>query len=497
MMMNPTSSAASNAVNSQPKPTATELRASEANTPPFQQVLAAHTRTAEAEPPSPVMSGNPRLKASGVPGKPVSPPALGDKPLNRQAVSTDKVTSTDKSISTDQPAKTETLNTAQASGGHSNTADAALEPQDSSSQAARESLQVLNEWLGIPASTAGTAAEIVTGIPPAPAVAVAAVPDRNLAGSSAAKTSAAETSAAETSAAEISATQFSTTRSGLPATDRLAGQHTEPKQAPTAGKSAYLALADDTLADTPQQSRSAPLLQEVPGRSELGARQPDAALAAVRPDTPGSTAAHGANSPLPNHALAESGQITENSQITENRQIAFTPAPQTSSAPATLTITTANTVASLLPPAPYIDRYPGHSGWNQAISQQVLWMVGAQEQTATLSLNPPDLGPLQIVIQVSNEQASASFSSEHQEVRQALQDGMEHLRERMKEAGVTLGETSVGSGQAQQQAQRDGAQATRHAAGHALQPDSGTTLQALSSANPRTTLQQGLVDLYA
>lgn len=482
MMMNPTSSAASNAVNSQPKPTATELRVSEANTPPFQQVLAAHTRTAEAEPPSPVMSGNPKLKASGVPGKPVSPPALSDKPLNRQAVSTDKFASTDKSISTDQRAKTETVNTARPSAGNSKAADATLERQDSRSETARESLQVLNEWLGIPAPAAGAAADTVMGTPPAPAVSVAAVSDRDI---------------ADSSTTETSAAQFSTTRSGLPAADRLAAQHTELKQAPTAGKSTYPVFADDTLADTRQQGRSTPLLQEAPGRFQLGAGQPDAALATVRPDTPSSTAAHGANSHLPNDALAESRHMTESSQIAESRQTAFIPSPQASTVFGTPTITAANTVASLLPPALYIDSYPGRSGWNQAISQQVLWMVGAQEQTATLTLNPPDLGPLQIVIQVSNEQASASFSSEHQEVRQALQDGMEHLRERMKEAGVTLGETSVGSGQSQQQAQRDGAQAPRHAPSHALGQDSGTTLQALSSKNPRTTQQQGLVDLYA
>ncbi|WP_171001730.1 flagellar hook-length control protein FliK [Methylobacillus flagellatus] len=489
MMMNPTSPAASNAANSQPKPTATEIKASEANIPPFQQVLAAHTRTAEAEPPSPAMSGNPRLKASGAQGKPVSQPALSDKPLNRQAVSTDKVASTDKSISTDQPTKTETVNPAQAGTGNNKLAGAALERQESS-EAARESLQALNEWLGIPVA-AGAAAEIVTGTvantPAAPAVSIAPVPDRNIAGPSAAETSAAESNTTESSTTEssttaISTAQFSTTRSGVPVADRLATQRTELKQEPTAGKSAYQALADDTVADTLQQARSAPLLQEAPGRFQLGAGQPDAALAAVRPDTPSSTAPH--------EALAESNQMTE------SRPIAFTPSPQASTTPATPTITAANTAASLLPPMPYIESYPGRSGWNQAISQQVLWMVGALEQTATLTLNPPDLGPLQIVIQVSNEQASASFSSEHQEVRQALQDGMEHLRERMKEAGVTLGETSVGSGQAQPQAQRDGAQATRHAPGHAGQ-DSGTTLQAPSSANPRTAQQQGLVDLYA
>jgi flagellar hook-length control protein FliK len=33
-------------------------------------------------------------------------------------------------------------------------------------------------------------------------------------------------------------------------------------------------------------------------------------------------------------------------------------------------------------------------------------MVGSEEQTASLTLNPPDLGPLQVVLSVSNDQAT-------------------------------------------------------------------------------------------
>ena len=56
-----------------------------------------------------------------------------------------------------------------------------------------------------------------------------------------------------------------------------------------------------------------------------------------------------------------------------------------------------------------ISAYPGKPGWDQAISQKVVWMVGAGEQSATLTLNPPDLGPLQVVIHVHNDQADATF----------------------------------------------------------------------------------------
>jgi flagellar hook-length control protein FliK len=98
-----------------------------------------------------------------------------------------------------------------------------------------------------------------------------------------------------------------------------------------------------------------------------------------------------------------------------------------------------------------INAYPGKTGWDQAISQKIVWMVGAAEQTATLSLNPPDLGPLQVVINVNNNMADTTFISNNAEVRQALQDGMANLREKMAESGIQLGQANVNSGGRPQQ----------------------------------------------
>ena len=78
-------------------------------------------------------------------------------------------------------------------------------------------------------------------------------------------------------------------------------------------------------------------------------------------------------------------------------------------------------------------------------------MVNGGEQSATLTLNPPDLGPLQVVLNVSNDQASVAFTAAQPEVRQALEQALPKLRETMGEAGITLGNTSVSSGSQEQQ----------------------------------------------
>lgn len=85
----------------------------------------------------------------------------------------------------------------------------------------------------------------------------------------------------------------------------------------------------------------------------------------------------------------------------------------------------------------------GTSAWNQALGEKIVWMAAGSQQTASLTLNPPNLGPLQIVLQVSNDQASASFFSAQPEVRQALEAAFPRLREMMDEAGIQLGQATV------------------------------------------------------
>ncbi|HSH71458.1 MAG TPA: flagellar hook-length control protein FliK [Methylophilaceae bacterium] len=142
-----------------------------------------------------------------------------------------------------------------------------------------------------------------------------------------------------------------------------------------------------------------------------------------------------------------------------------------------------------------INAYPGKTGWDQAISQKVMWMVGAGEQTASLTLNPPDMGPLQVVISVNNDKADTTFISDNPEVRKALEDGMANLRDKMNESGIQLGQANVSSGgQAQQQfeqAQQNRMAATQSNNGTAPQPEK------TGNTNPVVRVSNGLVDTFA
>jgi len=141
----------------------------------------------------------------------------------------------------------------------------------------------------------------------------------------------------------------------------------------------------------------------------------------------------------------------------------------------------------------------GSNGWDKAVGQKVVWMVGEGLQSAELTLNPPDLGPLQVVLKVSNEQASASFSSAQPEVREALEAALPRLKQMLNDAGVQLTGFSVNSQAAGQgQGQNFAQQQPRSLGSTRTGPDlSGPAINTANTAPTRIQTNNGLVDTFA
>lgn len=131
----------------------------------------------------------------------------------------------------------------------------------------------------------------------------------------------------------------------------------------------------------------------------------------------------------------------------------------------------------------------GQPGWNQAVGQKVVWMAAGGEQTASLTLNPPDLGPVQVIIHIHNNQADTTFLSDQADVRRALEDGMDNLRQMMSESGLQLGQANVRSGQQEAAQTPSGMNAARTGNGEAGEE----TSQVLAKA----ARVMGLVDTFA
>ncbi len=137
----------------------------------------------------------------------------------------------------------------------------------------------------------------------------------------------------------------------------------------------------------------------------------------------------------------------------------------------------------------------GSSAWPAEFAQKVNWVSTQQNQVAELHLNPPDLGPMTVVLSVSDNQATAVFSSPHSAVRDAIENAMPRLRESMAENGISLGNTSVND-----QAPRDN-QAAEQRSGStrsigSADADSGAA-PAVSLPTMPTRRHNGMVDTFA
>lgn len=82
--------------------------------------------------------------------------------------------------------------------------------------------------------------------------------------------------------------------------------------------------------------------------------------------------------------------------------------------------------------------------WGEDFSQKISWMVSQKNQVAELHLNPPNLGPLDVVLKISDNQATALFASPHAAVRDAVESALPKLRELLADNGIMLSNATVG-----------------------------------------------------
>ncbi|SEN31405.1 flagellar hook-length control protein FliK [Nitrosomonas marina] len=110
-----------------------------------------------------------------------------------------------------------------------------------------------------------------------------------------------------------------------------------------------------------------------------------------------------------------------------------------------------------------LDVQIGQPKWNGEFAQKIVWLANQQNQFAELRLNPAHLGPVEIMLSLTNDngtQASAQFVSPHLAVREAIEAALPRLRELMAESGIQLGDVMVGAESFQQQEKNE--QHARH-----------------------------------
>jgi len=117
--------------------------------------------------------------------------------------------------------------------------------------------------------------------------------------------------------------------------------------------------------------------------------------------------------------------------------------PEISTMPQNVIPQTASTPAGQRPDVPAVNTFLGQPGWSDDLGQRVVWMTGKGMQSAELQLNPQHLGPVEVRINMAQDQASIQFVSHHAGVREAIEAAIPKLREMLGAQNLNLADVSV------------------------------------------------------
>ncbi|MFC3681484.1 flagellar hook-length control protein FliK [Bacterioplanoides pacificum] len=94
--------------------------------------------------------------------------------------------------------------------------------------------------------------------------------------------------------------------------------------------------------------------------------------------------------------------------------------------------------------------------WAPAMGSRILTMVADNVQQAEIHLDPPELGSLEIKLQVNQDQASVQVQAQNPQVRDVLEANAQRLREALAEQGLELAGFDVSQQQTNQEGQSQG-----------------------------------------
>lgn len=89
--------------------------------------------------------------------------------------------------------------------------------------------------------------------------------------------------------------------------------------------------------------------------------------------------------------------------------------------------------------------------FSNAVKEKVMVMVNQKIRQLDIRLDPPELGSMQIKVNMQNEQAVVSFMVQNQSAKEAVEQQLSRFKEMMSESGVDVGEANVSQQQEKDQ----------------------------------------------
>lgn len=141
---------------------------------------------------------------------------------------------------------------------------------------------------------------------------------------------------------------------------------------------------------------------------------------------------------------------------------------------------------------------PGDAEFAEELSAQVQLMLDGGLDSAELRMNPAELGPIRISLNVNEQTADIRFEAAHASTREGIERSLSELREMLAQEGLSLGQAQVGQGGSQGgwgQQREPGAPPSGTANGLNTGRGAGDAGESISAPRPRAL--RGTLDLYA
>ena len=115
-----------------------------------------------------------------------------------------------------------------------------------------------------------------------------------------------------------------------------------------------------------------------------------------------------------------------------------------------------STTTSIPTNQPSMQKHLSDPGWHQELGEKLIWMNKQATPSVELRLNPEHLGPVLVKIDVSHDQATVAFTTQHQVVKDAIEAAIPKLKEMLQGQQLNLADVNVSQQQSEQrQSTRD------------------------------------------
>ena len=138
----------------------------------------------------------------------------------------------------------------------------------------------------------------------------------------------------------------------------------------------------------------------------------------------------------------------------------------------------------------------GHAEWGDKLVGKLAWLTSQKLSVAEIHLTPPDMGPLEVRVQVQNDQANVTIHAANPAVRDQLELHSHRLRDMLSGQGLDLQNFDVADSPGRGGAEDDG-EGRQTAGGDGAGDGEPGDLALAESAGSLDLTWRGEVDLYA